>query len=232
MDTFMATTGDRHPTDLAKLHGARLVTAVETEDGRRWAESKLKGLTGGDKITARFMRQDFFEYTPQFKLVVAGNHKPAIRNVDEAMRRRIHLIPFTVTIPVSERDQQLTEKLIAELPGILAWAIVGCMEWQNQGLNPSESVRSATQEYLAAEDVLGRWMEENTVLGQQYFSSSSALYDDWRQWCEVNREYVGSQKQFSQKLEQRSEVTKGRREQARGFQGIALRTDASASTAG
>jgi putative DNA primase/helicase len=143
-------------------------------------------------------------------LVVAGNHKPAIRNVDEAMRRRIHLIPFTVTIPVSERDQQLTEKLIAELPGILAWAIVGCMEWQKQGLNPSESVRSATQEYLAAEDVLGRWMEENTVLGQQYFSSSSALYDDWRQWCEVNRGYVGSQKQFSQKLKQ-CKVTKGRR---------------------
>ncbi len=105
MDMFMATTGDRHPTDMAGLRGARMVSAIETEQGRRWAESKLKALTGGDRITARFMRQDFFEFTPQFKLVVAGNHKPAIRNVDEAMRRRLHLIPFTVTIPPGRRDQ-------------------------------------------------------------------------------------------------------------------------------
>ena len=110
----MATTGDRHPTDMAGLRGARLVTAIETEQGRRWAESKLKALTGGDKITARFMRQDFFEFTPQFKLVIAGNHKPAIRNVDEAMRRRLHLIPFTVTIPPAQRDKTLPERLLAE----------------------------------------------------------------------------------------------------------------------
>jgi len=223
----MATSGDRHPTDLAKLQGARLVTAVETEEGRRWAESKIKGLTGGDKITARFMRQDFFDFIPQFKLMVAGNHRPIIRNVDEAMRRRIHLIPFTVTIPADERDQQLTEKLAVELPGILAWAIEGCKAWQEQGLNPPESVRAATEEYFAAEDVLGRWIEERTVLGLQHYTSSSALYEDWKQWCEVEREYVGTQKQFSQRLEQRGEVTKVRKEQARGFQGIALKSDIS-----
>ena len=107
MDTFMATQGERHPTDMAGLRGARLVTSIETEQGRRWAESKLKALTGGDKISARFMRQDFFEFTPQFKLVVAGNHKPTIRTVDEAMRRRLHLVPFTVTIPPKQRDKTL-----------------------------------------------------------------------------------------------------------------------------
>ncbi|MFN7882906.1 MAG: phage/plasmid primase, P4 family, partial [bacterium] len=98
MDSFMETRSDRHPTDMAGLRGARLVCSIETEQGRRWAESKIKALTGGDPISARFMRQDFFEFTPQFKLVVAGNHKPSIRNVDEAMKRRLHLIPFTVTI--------------------------------------------------------------------------------------------------------------------------------------
>ena len=104
IETFTASSSDRHPTDLAGLRGARLVTAVETEEGRRWAESKIKTLTGGDKIAARFMRQDFFEYTPQFKLMIAGNHKPGLRSVDEAIRRRFHLIPFTITIPPAERD--------------------------------------------------------------------------------------------------------------------------------
>ena len=105
MDMFMATHGDRHPTDMAGLRGARIVTSIETEQGSRWAESKLKALTGGDKITARFMRQDFFEFTPQFKLLIVGNHKPSIRNVDEAMKRRLHMVPFTVTIPARQARQ-------------------------------------------------------------------------------------------------------------------------------
>jgi len=111
---FTASNTEQHPTDLAGLRGARFVTAIETEDGRWWAEAKIKSLTGGDRIAARFMRQDFFEYVPQLKLVVAGNHKPGLRNVDEAIRRRLHLIPFTVTIPESERDPELPEKLKAE----------------------------------------------------------------------------------------------------------------------
>ncbi|OQB35992.1 MAG: hypothetical protein BWY09_02081 [Candidatus Hydrogenedentes bacterium ADurb.Bin179] len=125
---------------MAGLRGARVVTAIETEQGSRWAESKLKALTGGDKITARFMRQDFFEFIPQFKLLVVGNHKPSIRNVDEAMKRRLHLIPFTVTIPPERRDGRLTEKLLKERDGILAWAVEGCSRWQRQGLKPPASV--------------------------------------------------------------------------------------------
>ena len=99
MDTFTESHTDRHPTELAMLRGARIVAAQETEEGRRWAESRIKALTGGDPITARFMRQDFFTYTPQFKLLIAGNHKPGLRNIDEAIRRRFHLLPFTVRIP-------------------------------------------------------------------------------------------------------------------------------------
>ena len=110
MDMFTVTHSERHPTDLAMLRGARLVTAIETEEGKRWDESKLKALTGGDPIAARFMRQDFFEYIPQFKLLIAGNHKPSFRNVDEAIRRRVKLVPFTVTIPEAERDQRAIDK--------------------------------------------------------------------------------------------------------------------------
>ena len=126
IEAFIASKNEHHPTDIAGLQGARLVTSVETEDGRRWAESKLKALTGGDPMAARFMRQDYFTFTPQFKLVVAGNHKPGLRTVDEAMRRRFNLLPFTVTIPASERDAELGDKLRAEWPGILQWAIEGC----------------------------------------------------------------------------------------------------------
>jgi putative DNA primase/helicase len=104
IETFIETHNDKHPTDLAGLRGARTVTAVETEQGRRWAESKIKTMTGGDPVSARFMRQDFFEFTPQFKLIIAGNHKPTLRSVDEAIKRRFNLIPFTVTIP-EDREQ-------------------------------------------------------------------------------------------------------------------------------
>ncbi|MFL5150930.1 MAG: phage/plasmid primase, P4 family, partial [Microvirga sp.] len=118
---------DRHPTELASLRGARLVSANETERGRQWAESRIKTLTGGDRISARLMRQDFFEFQPQLKLFIFGNHKPSLASVDEAIQRRFHLVPFTVTIPPGERDLDLTEKLKAEWPGILAWMIEGCL---------------------------------------------------------------------------------------------------------
>lgn len=134
------------------------ISAVETEEGRRWAESKIKSLTGGDPIAARFMRQDFFEFTPQFKLMIAGNHKPSLRSSNEAIRRRFHLVPFTVTIPVAERDLQLGEKLRAEWPGILQWAIEGALAWQRGGLSPPAAVTAATAAYLAGENHVGRWM--------------------------------------------------------------------------
>ncbi len=129
IETFTASTSDRHPTDLAMLRGARLVTAQETEEGRRWAESRIKSMTGGDPITARFMRQDFFTFQPTFKLLIAGNHRPGLRGVDEAIRRRFHLVPFAVRIAQDKRDLDLPEKLKVEWPGILKWAVEGCLEW-------------------------------------------------------------------------------------------------------
>ncbi|MDA8327542.1 MAG: phage/plasmid primase, P4 family [Betaproteobacteria bacterium] len=223
MDTFMETRSDRHPTDMAGLRGARLVSSIETEQGRRWAESKVKSLTGGDKISARFMRQDFFEFFPQFKLFVAGNHKPAIRNIDEAMKRRLHLIPFTVTIPPERRDKHLQQKLMAERDGILAWAVQGCLAWQRDGLNPPESVVSATDEYFEAEDAVGRWLEENCVFAANAKSLTAELFNDWKQWCDASGEFVGMQRRFSDLLITRG-IEKWRNGTGlRGFRGIGLK---------
>jgi putative DNA primase/helicase len=130
-----------------RLRGARLVTATETEEGRRWAESRIKALTGGEKIAAPFMRQGFFEFQPMFKLIIAGNHKPGLRSVDEAIRRRFHLIPFTVTIPPAERDEHLPEKLKSELPGILAWMIEGCLDWIRHQHRACDIIASAVLEW-------------------------------------------------------------------------------------
>lgn len=231
VEAFIASTNEHHPTDLAGLQGARLVTAVETEDGRRWAESKLKALTGGDRIAARFMRQDFFEFLPQFKLVIAGNHKPGLRTVDEAMRRRFNLVPFTVTIPEEERDVKLGEKLASEWPGILQWAIDGCLSWQRNGLSSPAIVKNATETYFAAEDTLGQWVEECCVTGRRYWTSGKALFESWCGWRERNGERPESQKRFSQNLDARGFAPEPRgHAKTRGFAGIGLRTDADTSS--
>ena len=222
IDTFTATNGDRHPTDLAGLRGARLVTATETEEGRRWAESRIKQLTGGDTVSARFMRQDFFEYRPTFKLFIAGNHKPSLRSVDEAIRRRFHLIPFAVTIPPEERDGDLAEKLQAEWPGILAWMIAGALEWQAGGLRPPQAVRDATEDYLAAEDAMAAWIDDKCDRDPNAWVSSSDLFASWTAWATAAGEPVGSQKRFSQTLETRG-LTRRKTEVAQGFLGLRLR---------
>jgi putative DNA primase/helicase len=223
MDTFMESRADRHPTDMAALRGARFVSSIETEQGKRWAESKLKALTGGDKISARFMRQDFFEFLPQFKLLVAGNHKPAIRNIDEAMKRRLHLIPFTVTVPPERRDKRLQQKLLAEADGILAWAVRGCLDWQRHGLMPPKCVQEATDEYFEGEDALGRWMEERCYLEKSSRALSSDLFSDWREWAEQNGEFVGSIRRFADLLVTRNFERWRAPNGGRGFAGIGLR---------
>ena len=202
-EVFQESRHDRHSTELARLQGARFVTAQETEEGRRWAESRIKALTGGDPVTARFMRQDDFTYTPQFKLFIVGNHKPGLRGVDEAIRRRLHLIPFSVTVPKAQRDPELQEKLKAEWPGILRWAINGCLEWQRIGLQPPKSVLDATDEYLSEEDAIARWLLECCQLDPAARSQSSMLWDSYRAWATFAGEFAGTQKRFSQTLEDR-----------------------------
>ena len=217
IETFTVSKNDTHPTDLAMLRGARRVTVVETEEGRRWAESTIKTLTGGDRIPARFMHQDFFEYIPQFKLWIAGNHKPRLRNIDEAMRRRLHLVPFTVTIPKEDRDQRLSEKLKAEWPGILHWLITGCLQWQSEGLDPPEAVSKATDDYFSAEDAIGQWLDECIERDTSAFTYANA----WKDWSEAKGEFTGSQKHLTEIMQGKGYRYEKRRS-GRGFIGIRL----------
>ncbi len=194
---------------------------METEEGRRWAESRIKTLTGGDKISARFMRQDFFEFVPQFKLLIAGNHKPGLRSVDEAISRRFHLIPFTVTIPPQERDPNLAVELKAEWPGISQWMIDGCLAWQQHGLCPPPAVVEATAAYLEAEDALSAWIDECCTRDADAWTASNTLFSSWKAWAERAGEFVGSSKRFAQNLETRG-FHPHRKTNGRGFQGLVV----------
>lgn len=223
MDTFTAKRNDAHPTDLAGLVGARLVTAQETDEGRRWDEAKVKSFTGGDPISARFMRGDFFTFKPQAKLIFAGNHRPEIRNVDAAIRRRMSIVPFTITPKVVDKD--LPDKLRAELPHILAWLIEGCLLWQQNGLAAPESVQDATDEYFDDEDPMGRWLDERCDVDASATSNSQELFADWQQWANENNEYVGTSKRFLSALKKRGlESWKHPVTRRRGLRGIRLKS--------
>jgi putative DNA primase/helicase len=200
METLIITKGEQHPTDLADLRGKRLAVAVETEEGRYLAEAKVKTLTGGDRIRARHMRQDFFEFDPTHKLLIVGNHRPALRNVDEAVRRRLLLIPFTAVIPKKARDKELAAKLQAERPQILQWMIDGCLAWQKQGLAPPASVEAATTSYLESADAFGRWLEDCCVLAANESAPKSAVFARWKDWAEAAGEYVGTQRRLGDRL--------------------------------
>jgi putative DNA primase/helicase len=205
MDTFTSSKNDRHPTELAMLRGARLVTASETEDGKAWAEARIKQLTGGDVIAARFMSQDFFEYKPQFKLMIVGNHTPDLHNVDDAAKRRFNIAPFIITPPAP--DRQLEEKLFREAGGILNWMIRGGLDWQANGLVRPESVQAATKAYFAEQDLMGQWTEDRCLLrsgDMKVWDRSADLYDDWSKFCSKAGESPGSKKAFGSAMRKRS----------------------------
>jgi P4 family phage/plasmid primase-like protien len=231
MTTFTASNTDQHPTDLAMLRGVRCVVAYETEEGRHWAASRLKMMTGGDPIAARFMRQDFFVYLPQFKLLILGNHKPALHGIDEAIRRRLHLIPFIVTIPPGERDPHLTERLRSEYSAILRWMLIGCAVWQREGLNPPDTVTAATEAYLSNEDAIAAWIEERCELGPWRYATLKDLYPSWKGWADANGEASGSRRQFAKALDARPGLIRKALPGANisGWEGIQLRLPASQS---
>lgn len=209
MSTFIASKNDNHPTDLAKLRGARLVVAQETQQGREWDEAKIKTLTGGDRMTARFMRQDFFDFEPTFKLFIVGNHRPRLNVVDEAMRRRLLVVPFTVRIPEAERDPDLSTKLEPEWPAILRWAVDGCLEWQRIGLAPPAVVLDATAEYFAGEDMFGQWLDDacDTDVGNGWkWEAVGPLFDSWSAYAARGNENPGSKKAFSEQMQARGFV--------------------------
>jgi putative DNA primase/helicase len=181
--------------------------AQETDEGRRWAEARIKALTGGDPVRARFMKQDYFEFIPNFKLIFAGNHKPSLRSVDEAMKRRMHIVPWTVTITAEQRDLDLTEKLKDEYPGILRWMINGCRSWQVNKLAPPAVVVAATDEYLEAEDGLLAWMEERCIFGPEQVTETKDVYQNYVAYCETMKEHPWSHRRLTGNLVSRGKVT-------------------------
>jgi P4 family phage/plasmid primase-like protien len=210
METLMATHGDQHPTDLADLRGKRLAIATETEEGRRLAESKVKMLTGGDRIRARHMRRDFFEFQPTHKIVIFGNYRPALRNIDEAMRRRLLLIPFDATIPPQDRDPKLPEKLARELPAILGWMLAGCRAWLDRGLEAPARVQAATTDYLWSADAISRWLEERCTFGPNESMTKAQAFESWKEWAGANGEYVGSARRLGERIAAMPKVDEAR----------------------
>lgn len=201
--TFLERKGDGPRNDIARLFGARVVTSSEVGEGKRLNESLVKTLTGNDTVTARFLHAEFFEFRPQFKLWLAANHRPIIRGTDPAIWSRIRLIPFTVAIPEAERDPDLKSKLLAELPGILAWAVQGCLLWLEQGLGKPLAVLEATEAYRRESDTLGAFLDDACELDAESEAGATELYTAYKSWADRNGEYQMTQTAFGNKLEER-----------------------------
>lgn len=229
IDTLAISHGGGIPNDVAALAGARLVTVSETPEGVRLNESLVKDLTGGDTISARFLRHEYFQFTPQFKLMIRGNHKPQIRGTDDGIWRRLMLVPFTVQIPPSEVDPELPEKLRAELPGILSWAIAGCLEWQREGLKPPQIVRDAVAEYRGEMDIFGEFIADRCVEAPHAQASASELYRAYRQWAESAGHAPVSATRFGLALGERG-YTRTKPNKTIVWRGIGLLSDTSDSS--
>ncbi len=200
LGTFTASNYQQHPTELAILRGARLVVASEIERGARIAESRLKLMTGGDRLMARHMRQDFWNFEPTFKIMMTGNQLPNLGGVDEAIRRRIHIVPFTVTIAANERNPHLVEELLVESDGILLWAVEGCLKWQSIGLAPPACVRDLTANHLDELDPVGRFLSAYCEIAPGFSCGSSDIFEVWKEWAREQGEPQNSQKAFVQEL--------------------------------
>lgn len=223
MDTFTASKGDKHPTDMAMLRGARLVTASETEEDRAWAEARIKQLTGGDPVTARFMRQDFFTFVPSFKLTIVGNHQPMLRNVDDAARRRFSMVPFVHKPKAPDKD--LEEKLRNEWPAILRWMIEGCLDWQIHGLVRPKSVIAATETYFAEQDLMGQWLNEECDVrldDPNMWYRTTDLFAAWTSYARTAGDVPGTLKSFGPAM-RRHGLLPHRSNTARGFKGVRLK---------
>lgn len=223
METFTASRHDRHSTEIASLRGARLVTASETQEGRSWNAQRIKELTGGDVMRARFMRQDEFEFMPVLKLLFTGNSKPGLSTVGDAEKRRFNLLPFEHK--PSKPDQQLEQKLRSEWPGILRWLINGCLDWQQNGLLRPQSVQVATAEYFADQDVFAQWLEDKCDVEPEnpdFFEPQAALFKSWSDYAAASGERAGDMPQMAEAL-QRNGIPRKRTKVARGFSGVRLK---------
>lgn len=183
------------PNDIARLKGVRFAYCSEAEEGRRLSESLIKELTGGDRIVSRFMRAEFFEFPPTFKIWMSTNHKPIIRGTDNAIWDRIRLIPFTVTIPKSDQIpiSRFMERIRPEFPGILAWLVHGCRDWVQFGLGTPQEVKEAVETYRGEMDILGEFIEETCIVSEKAQGTAKELFKTYLKWREQNGERPISQ---------------------------------------
>lgn len=209
-ETLMLRNHDIIPEEVAQLDGVRFMLAAELGEGQRLNESLIKDLTGGDKLRARLLHKNSFEFLPTAKPWLYGNHKPSIRGTDEGIWRRVKLIPFTITIPDKERDKTLPKKLHVELPGILAWAVRGCMAWQAEGLGDPQAITEATKEYRVEQDILAAFLDEKCIITPDAEVTAGALYTEYKQWAEDTGIQPLSRINFSRQLEERGFTTSKR----------------------
>ena len=219
-----ARTFDAHPTGIADLFGMRLAVLHETDSGRRLSESTVKRLTGGDRVKARRMREDFWSFDPSHTFVMLSNHKPLITGIDAGIWRRIRLVPFTVVIPADEQDERLPDKLAFEADAVLAWLVAGYRDWCAHGLDDPDPVTTATDAYRAESDAVNRFIDERCILLAGYRTRSSQLYQAWRDWCAVEGEDPGTNKAFTTALQNKGFDT-GRSNVGIVWRGIGIASD-------
>ncbi len=233
VQAFMTSSRGTVPDHIAQLLGVRLTTATEPGQGQEWDDEMLKAIIGDDEIQVRRFFGSWFDFRPQFKILIAGNHEPELRQVTDSMRRRILIIPMNNKVPVEEQIAGLGEKMVAEEgPAILAWMIAGCKAWQEKGLAAPEAVRVTTERYWLQQDNLKRWVEEQCELDPDALTPRQPLYASWAQWCRANGIRVDSETVFKQELDARSGEFGIRNvrfmdggKKIRGYKGIHVRDD-------
>ncbi|MDP9035707.1 MAG: phage/plasmid primase, P4 family [Myxococcota bacterium] len=219
---------ERHPTELCDLHGRRLVVCNETTRGRAWDESTLKDTTGGDRLRGRRMRQDFWEWSPTHKLVVFGQHKPRIRQANDAIRRRLRLVPFAVSF-IGREDRTLAKALEAEAPGVLRWLVAGCVAWQRDGLPEAKAVSEATGAYFRDEDVLGQFLDTECVFADDAKAARKEVRERYAKWSAERDERPVGPKALAEAIRRRGAIERkvhtaaGKRD---GWAGLRLATEA------
>jgi putative DNA primase/helicase len=220
-ETFMKKNGDSYTNDLARLRGTRFVTTTEAEQGRRLSEPLIKQITGTDKMTARFLYGEFFNFIPTFKVFMATNHKPVIKGTDYGIWRRIKLIPFTTRIEEDKQDKELEMKLRSEASGILNWLLEGALRWKSERLKAPDVILNATDEYRGEMDVIGNFLKHCCVTKEDGSIRIRELYKAYADWCDENNEHPVSERFFTLRLKEMG-YEQMRTSEARFWLGLAL----------
>jgi putative DNA primase/helicase len=215
------------PNDVAAIVGKRFVTSVETGEAQRLNEARIKALTGGDPISARYLNAEFFTFRPVAKFWLAFNHKPQVRDDSFGFWRRIHYLPFTQTFDGASKDPHLEQKLLAEISGILNWAIAGCLKWQEEGLQMPASMKAATKQYQDESDVLVEFYEDCCVLEPGAWESTQNLFNSYSVWTKEHAEkHPFERSAFTTRLSKVPGLSpkKAGKDGTRGWEGIRLKS--------